>query len=226
MVNWIGLAFPFLYLGLLYGALSTFSTLYRARKLHRARSLAPWFSSNPARDVYFSLLHQEDESEKVPDSLLKAALLRRAQADVQRVLEIRNTKPALAQLLQRGSVGDDLWQRFLRAEQEMEEEIRDVISEANEYHENWGQFIFQSGNEMAQNFVIRQRIEEIQSTVEEEKEWWANRRSGIQSEFMKELDQESAALNGKKGSDDEGVLVEAGGPTANGQASKKKVGKK
>jgi translocation protein SEC66 len=65
----------------------------------------------------------------VPDSLLKAALLRRAQANVQRVLEIRNTKPALAQLLQRGSIGDDLWQRFLRAEQEMEEEIRDVISE-------------------------------------------------------------------------------------------------
>jgi translocation protein SEC66 len=50
-------------------------------------------------------------------------------ANVQRVLEIRNTKPALAQLLQRGSIGDDLWQRFLRAEQEMEEEIRDVINE-------------------------------------------------------------------------------------------------
>jgi translocation protein SEC66 len=65
----------------------------------------------------------------VPTSLLKAALLRRAMANVQRVLEIRNTKPALAQLLQRGSIGDDLWQRFLRAEQEMEEEIRDVISE-------------------------------------------------------------------------------------------------
>jgi translocation protein SEC66 len=65
----------------------------------------------------------------VPESLLKAALLRRAMANVQRVLEIRNTKPALAQLLQRGSIGDDLWQRFLRAEQEMEEEIRDVINE-------------------------------------------------------------------------------------------------
>ena len=52
-------------------------------------------------------------------------------ANVQRVLEIRNTKPALAQLLQRGSIGDDLWQRFLRAEQEMEEEIRDVIKEVS-----------------------------------------------------------------------------------------------
>lgn len=146
MVNWVSLAFPFFYLGLLYGALSTFSSIYRNRKirslylpnllvlhtnisLDRARSLAPWFTAHPARDVYLSLLHTEDSEPKVPDSLLKAALLRRAQANVQRVLEIRNTKPALAQLLQRGSIGDDLWQRFLRAEQEMEEEIRDVISE-------------------------------------------------------------------------------------------------
>jgi Preprotein translocase subunit Sec66 len=32
MVNWIGLLFPFIYLGVLVGALSTFSNLYRARK--------------------------------------------------------------------------------------------------------------------------------------------------------------------------------------------------
>ena len=32
-------------------------------------------------------------------------------------------------LLQRGSVGDDLWQRFVRAEKEMEEEVRDVVAE-------------------------------------------------------------------------------------------------
>lgn len=32
-------------------------------------------------------------------------------------------------LLQRGSVGDDLWQRFLRAEKEMEDEVRDVVAE-------------------------------------------------------------------------------------------------
>lgn len=34
-------------------------------------------------------------------------------------------------LLQRGSVGDDLWQRFLRAEKEMEEEVKDVVSEVS-----------------------------------------------------------------------------------------------
>lgn len=44
-------------------------------------------------------------------------------------MELRNQKAALAMLLQRGSVGDDLWQRFQRGEKEMEDEVRDVIAE-------------------------------------------------------------------------------------------------
>ena len=45
------------------------------------------------------------------------------------MLEIRNSKQPLSQLLQRGSVGDELWQRFLRAEKEVEAELRDVVEE-------------------------------------------------------------------------------------------------
>lgn len=44
-------------------------------------------------------------------------------------MAIRSAKPALNQLLQRGSVGDDLWQRFLRAEKEVEAELKDVVEE-------------------------------------------------------------------------------------------------
>lgn len=44
-------------------------------------------------------------------------------------MAIREQKQALALLLQRGSVGDELWQRFLRAEKEMEDEVRDVVAE-------------------------------------------------------------------------------------------------
>lgn len=65
----------------------------------------------------------------MPDSILKAALLQRACEDVHRILAIRSGKQALSNLLQRGSVGDDLWQRFTRAEKEMEEELRDVVTE-------------------------------------------------------------------------------------------------
>lgn len=66
---------------------------------------------------------------QVPDSVLKAALLRRALEDIQRILQLRTAKPALQTLLQRGSVGEELWQRFQRAEKEMEEEVKDVVNE-------------------------------------------------------------------------------------------------
>jgi translocation protein SEC66 len=65
----------------------------------------------------------------VPESVLRAALLRRATEDIRRVLAVRNAKQALASLLQKGSVGDDLWQRCLLAEKEIEEEVRDVVNE-------------------------------------------------------------------------------------------------
>lgn len=71
----------------------------------------------------------EKKPPAVPETVLKAALLRRATEDIKRVLAIRSQKPALSGLLQKGSVSDDLWQRFLRAEKEMEEEVKDVVQE-------------------------------------------------------------------------------------------------
>ncbi len=61
-----------------------------------------------------------------------------------------------------------------------------------------------------------------------EKAWWENRRAGIQSDLMRELETDG---NGKAvepaqrkvGSDDDAVLVEAGGPMgAQGGKKKKK----
>lgn len=99
--------------------------------------MKPWFGPHLQRDIYLTLLHLEPEpgkvnSQAVPDSLLKAALLQRATEDINRVLEIRSAKQALSNLLQRGSVGDDLWQRFLRAEKEVEAELRDVVEEVSD----------------------------------------------------------------------------------------------
>ncbi|KAL2854310.1 Pre protein translocase subunit Sec66-domain-containing protein [Aspergillus pseudoustus] len=199
MVDWISLAVPFAYLSVLIGSLATFSSLYRKRKARKATSLEPWFPAHLQRDIYFSLLHIDpapskeksgEKEKKVPESVLKAALLRRATEDIKRVMALRSQKQALAMLLQRGSVGDDLWQRFLRAEKEMEEEVRDVVTEANAYVAGWGQTIFQSANEMVNNTLIRERIEKHQKKAEEEKAWWEKKKASIQEGFMKELDAE------------------------------------
>ena len=100
----------------------------------KSTSLEPWFGPHVQRNIYLSLLHLEpqpgqEKATPIPDSILKAALLQRAVEDIRRILTIRGAKQPLSQLLQRGSVGDDLWQRFLRAEKEMEAELRDVVEE-------------------------------------------------------------------------------------------------
>lgn len=102
----------------------------------KSTSLEPWFEPHVQRNIYLSLLHLEpqpgqEKATPVPDSILKAALLQRAAEDIRRILAIRGAKQPLSQLLQRGSVGDDLWQRFLRAEKEMEAELRDVVEEVS-----------------------------------------------------------------------------------------------
>ena len=137
---WTNLTLPVLYLTILIGSLYTFSTLYRKRQVSKAAKLESWFPQHKQRDIYLSLLHLdpseasdsgdgEKKLSKVPDSVLKAALLRRALEDIQRIVQLRTAKPALQTLLQRGSVGEELWQRFLRAEKEMEEEVKDVVNE-------------------------------------------------------------------------------------------------
>ncbi|BCS21358.1 Sec63 complex subunit SEC66 [Aspergillus puulaauensis] len=199
MVDWVTLVVPFAYLSVLIGSLATFSSLYRKRKARNATSLEPWFPPHLQRDIYFSLLHLEpsasaskekEKEKKIPESVLKAALLRRACEDIKRVMALRSQKQALSMLLQRGSVGDDLWQRFLRAEKEMEDEVRDVVNEANAYSPNWGQTIFQSANEMVNNAIVRERLEKHQNKLDEEKAWWGKRKATIQEGFMKELDAE------------------------------------
>ncbi|KAL1990318.1 hypothetical protein VTN49DRAFT_6157 [Thermomyces lanuginosus] len=241
-MDWLTLVVPFAYLGVLIGCLATFSSLYRRRKAAKAASLEPWFPPHLQRDIYHSLLHldQQQQNEKktrVPETVLKAALLRRAAEDIKRVMAIREQKQALALLLQRGSVGDELWQRFLRAEKEMEDEVRDVVAEANSYAPNWGQVIFQSAREMDANATYRARMEEYQATVAEERAWWDKKRASIQEGFMKELDAEkerpataaSTATNTTSTtSDDDAVLVEAEkeGTSSPAPGKKKKKGKK
>lgn len=113
----------------------------------------PYFPSHPERNAYVTLLQKTDPP--ASDALLKSALVRRAMADVQRVLKIREDKPALQALLQKGSIGDDLWNSLLAAEKELEAEIMEVVSEANSFVEGWGQVIFPTANEMLANEKMR-----------------------------------------------------------------------
>lgn len=92
--------------------------------------------------------------------------------------------------------------------------------------------------------MIRKRMDELQAQTQAEKEWWERRKGEIQTNFMKELDDEKSAVTsptvstkgsvasptgtGKSGSDEDAVMVEAGGPKdsqGGGGGKKKKKGK-
>jgi Preprotein translocase subunit Sec66 len=134
------------------------------------RLTEPYFPSHPDRDIYVTLLGRTDPPTN--DALLKSALVRRAMADVQRVLQIREDKPALQNLLQKGSVGEDIWNSLLAAERELEAEIMEVVAEANTFAEGWGSIIFQTANEMLANEKMRGLFEQT-SELRREKGLWS-----------------------------------------------------
>lgn len=148
---------PFAYIIVVFGALFIFSHYYR--KHTSAQTFEPYFPSHPERNTYVTLLQKTDPP--TPDALLKAALVRRAVADVHRVIRIREDKPALQNLLQKGSVGDELWNSLLAAERELEGEVMEVVTEANSFLEGWGQMIFGTANEIIANDKIRATLEQI-----------------------------------------------------------------
>ncbi|KAI0065431.1 hypothetical protein BV25DRAFT_1913484 [Artomyces pyxidatus] len=148
---------PVLYVVIVFGGLFLFGRLYRKRLA--SKEFEPYFPRHHERDVYVSLLQRSDPP--APDYLLKAALVRRAIADVNRILRIREDKPALQNLLQKGSIGDDLWNSLLAAEKELEAEIMEVHAEANSFVEGWGQVIFQTASEMLANEKTRAVFEQI-----------------------------------------------------------------
>ncbi|KAI0780818.1 Pre protein translocase subunit Sec66-domain-containing protein [Trametes elegans] len=150
---------PVLYVFIVFGSLLAFSYLYRRRNARKVYE--PYFPPHHERDVYFSLMQMSDPP--APESLLKAALVRRAMTDVTRIIRLREDKPALQNLLQKGSIGDDLWNSLLAAEKEMEAEILEVAAEANAYVEGWGSVIFQTATEMMHNEKMRSLVEQISS---------------------------------------------------------------
>ncbi|KAF9227559.1 hypothetical protein BS17DRAFT_773957 [Gyrodon lividus] len=142
---------PVLYIGIVISSLLIFSHFYRKR--NAVKLYAPYFPCHPERDIYVTLLQQSDPP--VHEALLKAALVRRAMTDVSRVVKLREDKPALQNLLQKGSIGDDLWNSLLQAEKDLEAEIMEVVAEANTFVEGWGTIIFQTAGEMIANEKIR-----------------------------------------------------------------------
>jgi translocation protein SEC66 len=125
----------------------------------------PWFGPNVEKEQYIALLNS---STPVPEHHLRTALLRRAMADVKRLVHIQQEKPPLQALLRTGTVGDDLWKEFTIAEQETMAELQEVVAEANTYQAGWGQSIFTTAAQMVEHEKQKVILDEMKTRKEEE----------------------------------------------------------
>lgn len=126
-----------------------------------------WFPEHKYKHIYTSLLQVNPP---VDDHLLKSALIRRAMTVVDRVLQLREQKPPLNQLMKSGSIGEEVWNQFCKAEAEIEQEVMEVIEEANTFNEGWGKSIYQTASEMVQHDKIRKAQVEVERLRLAEKE--------------------------------------------------------
>lgn len=90
--------------------------------------------------------------------------------DVKLIWSIRDAKTSLTTLLQRGQIGDELWERFLLAEKELEAEIVEVVGEANTFEPGYGQRIFGHASDMVSHERWKEIYRDIPKARAEERE--------------------------------------------------------
>ncbi|KAK9475465.1 translocation protein sec66 [Dipodascopsis tothii] len=148
---------PIAYLGILLGSLILFSSVYRKRRVQRLAALEPWFGPSDAKAIHLAVKALARDR-PVPDKVVKAALIRRAAENIRRIIVLQEAKPALLELHQKGTVGDEQWTRFTLAEKLMDAEIMECAQEANALKPGWAQLLFGSAAEIVQNERLRARI--------------------------------------------------------------------
>ncbi|KAH3681610.1 hypothetical protein WICPIJ_007426 [Wickerhamomyces pijperi] len=156
VVSKISVFTPLIYLAILITALVVFSNVYRSRQLKEFTQRKPFFGENLPRKIYLQLL-ETSEDEKVNEKVLKAALLRRGAESIRRTLKLKEVTPFVTALYQKGSIGDEVWQRFQTAQKLEELEIQEIVRETEKYKKGWVQKFVPLLQEICFNEALRRR---------------------------------------------------------------------
>lgn len=183
---------PLAYIFVMITSLVIFSTVYRQRKLKQVAGLKPVYETSFARDNYFyskNLLEQQvadkvPVAKRIPESTIKAALVRWAGEDVRQLIKMKQSKETLTQLHQKGFVGDSTFTKFTTSEKAIELEIQEIAKEANSYKEGFGQAIFALASDVSQTDGIRTRLANAQKLKVEYQE----RLNKIRKDALAELE--------------------------------------
>eukprot|EP00835_Amoeboradix_gromovi_P005005 NODE_432_length_8732_cov_0.302907.p4 type:complete len:171 gc:universal NODE_432_length_8732_cov_0.302907:3310-2798(-) len=101
--------------------------------------------------IFNELVEQEAELKKIAPALMK-----RAVANIKKMIKLREDKQSVTILLKYGSVGDDLWNELNAAEEMLSHEIMDTVESAELIKPGWGQSIFPEAQQIVQ---VEQRKE-------------------------------------------------------------------
>ncbi|KAJ3416102.1 translocation protein S66 [Chytridiales sp. JEL 0842] len=134
-------------------ALVLFSFVTRYLRL-RSRKPNPhtdaYFPPNDAKLQYDELIEQYSPHDAFGLRVLRSALLRRALVDVQRIMKLREEKGPLQNLVRSGVVGEEMMEKIVAAEKELEVEVPEVVEDADLYKPDWGKNIFQEATALYQ----------------------------------------------------------------------------
>lgn len=172
--------------------------IYRAVPMPR-----PFFPPNLQRDIYLSLRHIESSVERadnfeVTPTILRAALLGRAVEGMRRASRLRSAAQAYKMLLNKGSLGGEVWKQLDCAAGELKAGLTDILIEENNLSPGWAQTILQTSEEIINNTTLRTNLQEIEEKMQEESKWWQRRQTAIIDELLREFDAETVAVM-KKG---------------------------
>lgn len=151
---------PLAYLAVLSSALFVFARYYRSKRIVHLTTQKPFFPENLPKQIYFQLKTQDP---KPNDQVLKAALLQRGAESIRRTIKLKEVAPQITQLYQRGSIGDELWERFQNASKLEELEIQEIVAETELYKKGWIQKFVPLLQEICFNEALRRRYEAIEN---------------------------------------------------------------
>ncbi|KAH6561461.1 hypothetical protein BASA50_006879 [Batrachochytrium salamandrivorans] len=158
---------PLVYVSSLAVLFSLFARYNKTRQ-HIYDQTASYFPLHLAKYEYEELAEQFSPDTENGKLVLTAALAKRAVEDVRRVLKIREEKPPLEQMVREGIVGEDLFDKIVRDERELEAELQQVIEDSEMYREGWGKTIFQEASAIAQSQIQATWKQDAKARMEEE----------------------------------------------------------
>ncbi|KAI5957673.1 sec66 [Candida theae] len=168
---------PLIYVGVVLSVFVVFSIFYRRRRLAKFQQIEPIFKENHNAIIYQQLKSQYvdpdlPKDQKPHKKVMKAALLRRGVEAIRRSMKLKENEPVFNKLYQNGSIGDDMFKQLEFEIKFQELELREIVTETEQYKKGWSQTFFPLAQEICFNEALRRRLNAVDDRSGKLSELW------------------------------------------------------